>query len=303
MDQDPPAPTAGLPRRALLSSAIGGGIAATLGGGRAAAATISPRPDPAPLTAQTTEGPYYLPLDLIRADIREGRPGIALDIVFSVFDQTGAPYLGASVDIWHCDSAGAYSGFAQPGEKAGSGETFLRGTQLVDRHGLVTFHSLYPGWYPGRTPHIHFKVRRAGLTNLTSQFFLPDALSEFLYTQAPAYRRDALRDTLNSQDGIAIEAGDTVLGNVREGDGRYIASLTVRADRSANPPIDRPPSPPPGPPPGFWHDGAGGPPPMPDALQGEARIAALLPDAPREARHPGPPPPGPTQSRHGSAKD
>lgn len=301
MDQDHPAPPAGLLRRTLLTSAVGGGIAAALPSSRAAA-TIVPPSEAAPLTAQTTEGPYYLPLDLIRSDIREGRPGIALDIMFTVLDQTGAPYMGAAVDVWHCDSGGAYSGFPQPGAEATSGETFLRGTQPVDRHGLVTFRSLYPGWYPGRTPHIHFKVRRAGLTNLTSQFFLPDALSEFLYTQAPAYRRNAIRDTLNSEDGIAIQAGSTVLGNVREGDGRYVASLLVRVNRSANPPIDRPPSHPPGPPPGFWHTGAGGPPPMPETLRGDARIAALLPDAPRTAWHAGPPP-GPTQFRHGPAKD
>jgi len=301
MDQDDLAPPAGLPRRALLASAIGGGIAASLQGSRAAAATIAPSPEAVPLITQTTEGPYYLPLDLVRADIREGRPGIALDIVLTVLDRTGVPYSGALVDIWHCDSSGTYSGFAQPGREATSGETFLRGTQPVDRRGLVTFRSLYPGWYPGRTPHIHFKVRRAGLTNLTSQFFLPDALSEFLYTQAPAYRREALRDTLNSQDDIAIEAGGTVLGNVREGGGRYVASLVVRVDRSANPPIDRPPSHPPGPPPGFWYVGAGSP-PMPEALLGDARIAALLPDAPRTARNPGPPL-GSTQSRHGSVKD
>ena len=263
-------------RRTFLTSALfGGGAAALSPAAPARAAT-----PPGALTAQTTEGPYYLALDLIRADITEGLPGIPLDVVFTVVDAEGRSCVGARVDIWHCNAQGAYSGF-EPGMK---GKTFLRGTQTVGADGTVTFHSLYPGWYRGRTTHIHFKVRRGGLTNVTSQFFLPDTLSEFLYTQVGAYRRAELRDTLNSGDGIAIEAGPTVEGNVRESGGRYVASLTVRVDPAANPPIDRPPAP------GEGHGPPPGGPPSMEPLKGDQRVAALLPDAKRSARHFGPPP-------------
>lgn len=286
-------------RRTFLTSAL-------LGTG---AAALSP-PVPAraaptgALTAQTTEGPYYLSLDLMRADITEGLTGIPLDVAFTVLDPDGRPCSGSLVDIWHCNAQGAYSGFEQPGTPGMKGKTFLRGTQTVGADGTVTFHSLYPGWYRGRTTHIHFKVRRGSLTNVTSQFFLPDTLSEFLYTQVGAYKRADLRDTLNSGDGIAIEAGPTVEGNVRESGGRYVASLTVRVDPAANPPIDRPPAPGEGGPPhdGPPHDGQGrrpdgpppggfsGPPPGMEALKGDQRVAALLPDAKRSAPHFGPPP-------------
>lgn len=298
-------------RRTFLTSAL-------LGTGAAALSPVVPVSARATgaagvLTAQTTEGPYYLALDLMRADITEGLTGIPLDVVFTVLDTDGRPCTGARVDIWHCNAQGAYSGFEQPGTPDMKGKTFLRGTQTVGADGTVTFHSLYPGWYSGRTTHIHFKVRHGTLTNLTSQFFLPDTLSEFLYTQVSAYRRAELRDTLNSGDGIAIEAGPTVEGNVREanpsaGGGRYVASLTLRVDPAANPPIDRPPVPgedhsdeghhgegrpldggkggPPGGPPG----GPEGPPHM-TALKGDDRVAALLPDAKRQAPRPfGPPP-------------
>ncbi|PZU11067.1 MAG: intradiol ring-cleavage dioxygenase [Sphingomonas sp.] len=301
-------PSDGAPvrRRTFLSSALAG--AGTLALSRPATAA-SPSHPAGGLTAQTTEGPYYLALNLNRADITEGLSGIPLDVTFTVVDEIGRPYEGALVDIWHCDAQGLYSGFDQPGV-AMKGKTFLRGTLPVGADGAATFHSIYPGWYQGRTTHIHFKVRRGALTNLTSQFFLPDTLSEYLYTQVEAYRRSELRDTLNSEDGIAIEAGATVEGAVRESAGRYVASLLVRVDRNANPAIDRPPAPgeggpggfPPGPPPGAPPGGPfpggggrpvpGSPPPGQAALTGEKRVAALLPTAPRSAHQPPPPPPG-----------
>jgi len=269
-------------RRRLLS--IGVGALAIAGQvGAAPAPTTSEG-----LTAQTTEGPYYLELSPMRADITEGLTGVPLDIRIMVLDESGRPFDGARVDVWHCDAAGNYSGFVDPRARASGappGKTFLRGSLMTGQGGAAIFHSLYPGWYHGRTTHIHFKVRNGAKTNLTSQFFLPDALSEFLYAHLPAYRRKDLRDTLNSTDGIALEAGSTVRGMVREDGDRYLAALTVRVDREANPPIDRPPAlgegpppgedprrrgPPPGgrPPPGF----GGGP-----ALTGEARIEGLVP--------------------------
>ncbi|MBL8266572.1 intradiol ring-cleavage dioxygenase [Steroidobacter sp.] len=288
-----------LKRRSLLVSGLAGiGVAAVpVRSASAAAATATSNQ---PLTSQTTEGPYYFDPKLVRADITEGLSGVPLDIAFTVLDLAGRPVANARVDVWHCDAQGLYSGYSRQGEDGGTdltGKTFLRGTQLANASGLVTFRSIYPGWYRGRTTHIHFKVISGTKTNLTSQFFLPDALSEFLYTQLPAYRRAQLRDTLNSNDGIAIEAGDTVEGTVREAQGRYIAALTLRVDPTANPSIDRPPVPgagpgpggaggrPPGPPPGDRPNGMpppGGPgmrggPPRSAPLEGEARIQALVP--------------------------
>ncbi len=298
-------------RRTFLTSALLGTGASLLPQAQASADPAGPR---GPLTAQTTEGPYYLTLDLVRADITEGLKGIPLDVVFTVLDADGRPSTGALVDIWHCNADGHYSGFDQPGGATLTGKTFLRGTQVTGADGVVTFHSVYPGWYQGRTTHIHFKVRRGALTNLTSQFFLPDTLSEFLYTQVAAYRRQQVRDTLNSTDGIAIQAGPTVEGNVRESQGRYVAALTVRVDPAANPPIDRPPvpgqkpgmegpMPPPGmgegfPPPPDGKEGPPkgrppGPPPGGEALKGDQRLAALLPTAERSAALPPGPPPHP----------
>ncbi|MGJ7614652.1 MULTISPECIES: intradiol ring-cleavage dioxygenase [unclassified Variovorax] len=281
-------PTSSIGRRGLL---------ATLGA--AAMGTASARPvqaaaKPLPLTAQTTEGPYYLDLAQVRRDITEGLEGVPLDVRFTVCDVAGKPLPRLRVDLWHCDMQGRYSGFAGQGDdRAGTfeGQTFLRGSQFTDRDGGAAFATVYPGWYAGRTTHIHMKVLHGTRAVLTSQFFLPDALSEFLYTQVSLYQRSRVRDTLNSLDGIALKAGDTVLGAVREERRRYVATLALVVDPAAAPVVDRPPPPggmrmgamPPGgmPPPGGMGMrgmpmGDGGP-ARSRALDGAARVKALVP--------------------------
>ena len=60
----------------------------------------------------------------------------------------------AIVDVWHADAGGDYSGVGSL-----QGETFLRGIQTTDANGDAAFTTIFPGWYRGRAPHIHFKVR------------------------------------------------------------------------------------------------------------------------------------------------
>jgi protocatechuate 3,4-dioxygenase beta subunit len=180
----------------------------------------------------------------MRADITEGLPGVPLEVRFAVTDRKGAPLAGARVDIWHCDAAGLYSGYAGQGEGRSTstkGKTFLRGAQAADKEGVAAFRSIYPGWYEGRATHIHFKVFNGKRHVLTSQFFLPDALSEYLYTQLPVYRRAGLRSVLNSNDGIALQAGNTVVGAVRQEADRYVASLNVVVDPNKQAAVERPP--------------------------------------------------------------
>lgn len=269
------------PRRRLIGAALLS--AGTLAGARAGAAPATPRT--AVLTAQTTEGPYYFDPGLVRSDITENLPGVPLDVQIAVLDDSGRALPGMRVNIWHCDAQGLYSGYDGQGpdrRTSTRGRTFLRGSQFADGDGRVRFASVYPGWYEGRTTHIHFKVLHEGRAVLTSQFFLPDALSEFLYTQLPAYRRAQLRAVLNSNDGIALEAGDTVRGAVREDGERYLASLTVAVDPRAHPVIDRPPPPGEGPPPGPPPGASGGR--WRAVGEGSDRVQALVPGTRKQAR-------------------
>lgn len=212
---------------------------------------------------ETTEGPYYLDPKTVRSDLTEGRPGIPLRMKLQVVTADCLPVKGARVDLWHCDAQGNYSAFSAPGsaESANtSREIFLRGTQFADENGVVGFETIYPGWYQGRTTHIHYKVFLDERTVLTSQIFFPDALSEFIYEKSPAYHRDRQRDTLNRIDGIAAQAGEGAYAAIREQSDRYVAALVVGIDPNATwsershampggmPPKwgERPPGPPPG---------------------------------------------------------
>jgi protocatechuate 3,4-dioxygenase beta subunit len=273
-----------LGRRGLLAGLGAAGLAA-------AAQAAAPAAERLPLTAQTTEGPYYFDPGKVRADITEGLEGVPLQVQFTVCDAEGKPQRGMRVDIWHCDARGHYSGYAGQGDDrqlSMKDRTFLRGSLFTSADGVAAFMTIYPGWYAGRTTHIHFKVLHGARAVLTSQFFLPDALSEFLYTQLPDYQRARLRDTLNSTDGIALDAGQSVLGSVREDGAHYLATLTLVVDPAANPHVDRPPALGEGPQGQRESFGPGGPPRRggepgrarpggPPSLEGSARTKALVP--------------------------
>lgn len=181
------------------------------------------------ITPETTEGPFYFDPTLERADITEGRPGLATKVRLQVVDEQCRALQGARVDIWHCDADGLYSGYTgQLGGLDTTGETFMRGTQFADADGIVTFDTIYPGWYPGRTPHIHFKVFLDQATLLTGQLFFPDDVSSRVYSTIEAYgaRGDAGR-TFNARDGIAQRAGGSAVAEVEELPEGYIVQLII----------------------------------------------------------------------------
>ena len=272
--------TTRLSRRHLLASgaAVLGAVSATAAHPATPAAALE-------LTAQTTEGPYYLEGMPVRADITEGLPGVPLEVRINVVDAASVPLPGCRVDVWQCDASGLYSGFAGQGDDRSVstvGKTFLRGSLVTGADGSASFRAIYPGWYAGRTTHIHFKVVHGTRAVLTSQFFLPDSLSEFLYTAVPGYQRTLLRGVLNSTDGIALTAGRSVIGSVREEIDRYVASLTAVVDPLATPVVRRPPRPGEGPPPEAMRSPGGPPPgfggrPALPVPEGPARIQALIP--------------------------
>jgi protocatechuate 3,4-dioxygenase beta subunit len=182
------------------------------------------------LTPESTEGPYYLDPDLVRADITEGRAGAPLRLVLQVVDADCRPLERARVDVWHCDAAGNYSGFARQGsdrERDTRGETFLRGTQFADAAGIAAFETIWPGWYRGRTPHVHYTIFLDESTLLTSQLFFPDGASEAVFRGAAYRERAGAQDTTNASDGIARRAGPRAYARVAQvGDG-WRAELVV----------------------------------------------------------------------------
>lgn len=185
------------------------------------------------LTPAQTEGPYWVDERLNRSDIRADpsdgsiEPGVPLQLVLNVLraDDDCAPASGIQVDIWHCDASGLYSDEAANGTV---GRKFLRGYQVSDETGAVRFTTVYPGWYRGRTIHIHFRVRAFdGATtayDITSQVYFDDAVSDAVMAQAP-YNTRGNRDTSNAEDGIYDAA--TLLALESDGARGYVGTYDI----------------------------------------------------------------------------
>jgi protocatechuate 3,4-dioxygenase beta subunit len=171
---------------------------------------------------EQTEGPYFVDERLHRSDIRSDptdgqiKAGIPLTLILQVmkFSASGClPLPDARVDIWQCDAEGVYSDVRDPGFNT-RGQKFLRGYQVTDARGEARFLTIYPGWYPIRTVHIHFKVRTAAIAaklyEFTSQLYFPDELTDRVHTALP-YSSRGRRRVRNPHDFIFRDGGDQLV--------------------------------------------------------------------------------------------
>jgi protocatechuate 3,4-dioxygenase beta subunit len=217
-------------RRSLLG--LGGLVAAALGAGAAKATADGPAGVASGevkcvLTPEMTEGPYYIGGEKLRHDITDGKPGTRLDLALTVVNASSCrPIRGAVVDIWHCDAGGVYSGF---GDGAGD-RTFLRGKQKTDAHGVARFKTIYPGWYPGRTVHIHVKVSTGGRVVHTGQLFFSDSVTDAAYKKAPYNKRPG-RSPRNSGDSIFVNGGKRSMLKLRKKGARYRGTIMMGITR------------------------------------------------------------------------
>src|SRR3954451_24855933 len=205
-----------------LVAAVGGGslLAGAAEGGNAAIETGAAQ---CVLTPELTEGPYYIAGEKLRRDIRDGHPGTVLTLRLRVVNaSTCTPIRGAAVDIWHADAAGNYSGFGAGGRS----RTFMRGIQKTDARGIATFRTIYPGWYQGRSVHIHVKVHVRGNVVHTGQLFFSDTLTDRVYRNVPYSRRPS-RTTRNASDSIFVNGGrKSILSVRRRSAGGYLGKVT-----------------------------------------------------------------------------
>jgi protocatechuate 3,4-dioxygenase beta subunit len=176
------------------------------------------------LAPEQAEGPFYIARSPYRRNVRAGRRGVALDLRLRVVEVSGCdPVRGATVEIWHCDARGRYSAEASNGT---SDQSFLRGAQRTDRHGVARFLTIYPGWYPGRAPHIHVKVHVRGNLVHTGQLYFNQATSDAVYRRSP-YTSRGPSETKNSQDGIYADGGGRSTLRLRRQGSGYIGRLTM----------------------------------------------------------------------------
>ena len=216
----------------LVAGAVAGGTAlgraGTADASGAGPAAVASGAVTCVLTPEQTEGPYFTDGDKVRRNVTEGKAGVPLLLRLGVVDvSTCTPIKGAAVDIWHCDALGVYSDVEQLGT---AGETFLRGVQRTDATGVARFRTIYPGWYPGRTVHIHAKVFLGGSVVHTGQLYFPDAVTDVVYRRAP-YRSRPNRDPRNAGDAIFRSGGSRSLLRLTRQGASYVGTITMGVSR------------------------------------------------------------------------
>ena len=185
-----------------------------------------------------TEGPYFVDEKINRSDIRPDpstgalSEGAKLDLTFAVAKISGTSctaYANVLVDVWHCDALGVYSDVSDPGFQT-SGKKFLRGYQVTDASGLAKFTTIVPGWYQGRTVHIHFKIRSdpasGGGLEFTSQLFFDDGDIDKIHADQP-YAQKGQRTLRNVGDGIYQGGGDQLLLSLTGGSSGYASTFDI----------------------------------------------------------------------------
>jgi protocatechuate 3,4-dioxygenase beta subunit len=181
------------------------------------------------LAPEQTEGPYYVDDAAVRRNVTEGKPGVSLTLRLTVVNASSCkPIKGAAVEIWHCDAGGVYSGTSAQGTE---NERFLRGVQRTDAHGLAIFRTIYPGWYQGRTVHIHTMVHIGGNVVHTGQLYFSDAVTDAVYTRSP-YSSRPDRNPRNAGDSIYRNGGKRSTLKLVKSGSAYAGSITMGVQRS-----------------------------------------------------------------------
>ena len=225
------------------SANVASGQTANYVGGAKVATTTQAAPG-CVVRPQETPGPYYVDEKLNRSDIRSDpsdgsiKPGTPLELTFNVSQlarNSCAPLVGAVVDVWHCDADGVYSDVRDPRFFDTRGKKFLRGYQVTDASGKATFKTIYPGWYEGRTVHIHFTVRTnpagASAHEFTSQIYFDDAMNNKVF-ENPPYSSKGKRTMTNEQDGIFRENGSQLILALKPAASGYAGTFDIALQTS-----------------------------------------------------------------------
>ena len=166
------------------------------------------------VTRTETAGPFPTinPASFLKKSIIGNRTGVpfTINITIKNINQNCAVLPGVFVDIWHCDKDGYYSqygGASNPFQTVDmTQENFLRGRQITDANGLVSYESIFPGWYPGRATHIHVHVyEQGGKSLLITQIAFPEssnsAVVQVNAATAFGYTKGMSGYTYNANDG------------------------------------------------------------------------------------------------------
>jgi protocatechuate 3,4-dioxygenase beta subunit len=219
-----------LSRREALAAATKAGFGLVLTG---ATGIVSARQNSTPVhlvaSPQLEEGPFFVEEKLNRSNLLQGttRPsvtrGLPLSLLITVHAlQSGElrPMKGAHVDVWHTDASGIYSDIsAAMNHENTAHQAWLRGFQVTDAQGRARFETIFPGWYPTRTTHIHLKIRKFSAdqnvtAEFTTQLFFDDRLANSIFKKTP-YAGRGERPITNDSDGVfgVRQADGTLAGD------------------------------------------------------------------------------------------
>ncbi|MFB2686521.1 intradiol ring-cleavage dioxygenase [Shewanella mangrovisoli] len=194
------------------------------------------------LTQSAVEGPCYFQVDN-RDDISDAESGLPMQICFQVIDKDCNPLSGLEVEVWHCNVAGVYSGdtsgsadksrfnsgYCTGNSSKALQSQWFRGTQVTDSEGRVNFKSCFPGWYSGRTIHVHFRIRNNNNDQLVSQLGFSESLTTEICTSHPEYLTRGQQDTSLSRDNIFGSNYNAFLFNTSQNDdGSLLAWRTLQ---------------------------------------------------------------------------
>ncbi len=198
-------------------------------------------------TNAVTEGPYWVDdgaSGYNRSDIRSDiagtntQSGILFTLNIYVYDRKNscAAMQNVQVDVWHCNAAGVYSGIQSSTNGNGvdyTSQSWLRGYQLTDSSGMVSFTTIVPGWYTGRTTHIHIRFRSNydtssdGSTN-TAQLFFDQTFINNLSASVSPYSSRGSNSVTNAGDSVYnSEGGTTILSLSGSASAGYTATFSV----------------------------------------------------------------------------
>ena len=177
------------------------------------------------VTPSETAGPFPTksPSSLVKSDITSDRTGVPLTINITIQNKNAncAALAGALVDIWHCDKDGYYSEYGGTGMQSADFTSvhFLRGRQTTNANGLVSFTSIFPGWYSGRATHIHVHVyNSAGTSLLVTQIAFPEGSGSAVVlvnaSSANGYTKGMSGYTYNANDNVFSDGFTSELATV-----------------------------------------------------------------------------------------
>jgi protocatechuate 3,4-dioxygenase beta subunit len=181
-----------LPFRKALASPSPSGAAGATG-----SCVLVPSEVAGPYPLDLTTNPFYF-----RQDIREGKPGVQMNLRMRILGVDNClPMQNLQVNIWQNDAGGLYSGYDNALNPGQTGLTYLRGYQITDANGEVEFITILPGWYPGRTCHIHFRVFVSSMYAAISQLTFDHSIKNDIYLANPTLYTKGVDPVAPGSDG------------------------------------------------------------------------------------------------------